>query len=89
MDKALQEGKQKVANEARERLLLYRICGWISGICILIIAAANLLLPVETSRALQITYRGEYVSMWAFSFAWLVAGKIITLVRGGKLTIRF
>lgn len=87
LDKALEEGKQKAANEARERLVVYWICGSVSAICMLIIAAANFLLPVETSRALQITYRGEYAAMWAFGIAWLVAGKIITWVRG-KLTFR-
>ena len=92
MDKALkaleeakqkaEAGKQKATNEARERLVVYWICGSVSAICMLIIAAANFMLPVETSRALQITYRGEYVAMWAFGIAWLVAGKIITWVRG-------
>jgi hypothetical protein len=81
-----QKTAQKAANEARERLVVYWICGSVSAICMLIIAATNFLLPVETSRALQITYRGEYVAMWAFGIAWLVAGKIITWVRG-KLTI--
>lgn len=82
-----QKAAQKAANEARERLMVYWVCGSVSAICMLIIAAANFLLPVETSRALQITYRGEYVAMWAFGVAWLVAGKIITWVRG-KLTFR-
>jgi len=86
MDKALRDGKQKAANEARDRLVVYWICGSVSGICMLIIVAANFLLPIETSRALQITYRGEYIAMWAFGLAWLVAGKIITWARG-KLTI--
>jgi hypothetical protein len=82
-----QKAAQKATNEARERLVVYWICGSVSAICMLIIAAANFMLPVETSRALQITYRGEYVAMWAFGIAWLVAGKIITWVRG-KLTFK-
>ena len=86
-DKALREEKQKAANAARQRLAVYWICGSVSAICMLIITAANFLLSIETSRALQITYRGEYVAMWAFGIAWLVAGKIITSVRG-KLTFR-
>lgn len=86
-DKALQEGKQKDANEAQQRLVVYKICGTVSGVCMLAAIAAKFI-PVAAGRALYVTYWAEYVSMWAFGIAWLVAGRVITWVRGA-ITFNF
>lgn len=80
-DKALQERRQDDANEAQQRLVVYRICGWVSAVCMLAAVAAKFT-PVAAGRAMYVTYWAEYVSMWAFGIAWLVAGRVITWVRG-------
>lgn len=79
--KALLDGRQKDADEAQQRFVIYRICGLLSAICMLAAVAAKFI-PVAAGRALYVTYWAEYVSMWAFGIAWLVAGRIINLARG-------
>jgi len=73
-------------NDAKLRIPIYWICGIVTATCMLIVAAKFIFLAAM-DRAWSVTYWAEFISLWAFAFAWLVAGKIITLVRG-KLTIK-
>lgn len=86
-DAVKKSASERKAKEAKERILIYWGCGLIILICIFIAFVSNFVVPDETRQSLRLTYTIEWVALWAFGFAWLVAGKIITWVRG-KLTIR-
>ncbi|RUA02062.1 MAG: hypothetical protein DSY89_03550 [Deltaproteobacteria bacterium] len=59
------------------RALVYTACGWIIIGCMLVVGLSKLTLPVELVNALAITFIAEFVALWAFGAAWIVAGKVI------------
>jgi quinol-cytochrome oxidoreductase complex cytochrome b subunit len=59
------------------RATIYLVCGWIIIGCMLGTGIAKLTLPVELQKSLAITFVAEFVALWAFGVAWIVAGKVI------------
>lgn len=57
------------------RDLIYVVCGLVIIVCLLIAAFTKFILPGETYAILHVTYWAEFGALWAFGFAWLVAGK--------------
>jgi len=41
------------------------------------VGLSKLTLPVELVNALAITFIAEFIALWAFGAAWIVAGKVI------------
>ena len=58
----------------KRRSPVYAACGIIMLTCIVAIAAANWFFG-DTAKALRITFWGEWIALWAFGVAWIVAGK--------------
>lgn len=66
---------QKGKRELRARI--YLVCGLVILGCIVAVAIAELAIPDATRKALSITFWAEFVALWAFGFAWIVAAKVI------------
>lgn len=64
-----QPGKKK------RRDVVYRICGWLIVACLLVALVSKFTVPEQTLVNLRVTLIIEWVALWAFGFAWLVAGK--------------
>ena len=79
--------EEQKAKEARERIVFYWVCGLVIVVCLLGAFLSNFVMTNETRQSLQFVYRVEWIALWTFGFAWLVAGKVITWVRG-TLTIK-
>ncbi|MCP9888370.1 hypothetical protein KBY96_10585 [Cyanobium sp. ATX 6A2] len=62
------------------RSQIYLVCGTTMIVCMVAIAAANLLLPAETVSTLRIVYWGEALALIAFGIAWFVSGKALPLL---------
>lgn len=58
----------------RRRAPIYAMCGIVMLASIVVIAAANWFFS-ETAKGLRITFWGEWIALWAFGVAWIVAGK--------------
>lgn len=59
------------------RAVIYLVCGLIIVASMLGIGALQLILSDVTKKALAITFVGEFIALWAFGVAWIVAGKVI------------
>lgn len=57
------------------RARFYYSCGVIITACIVAIVAVKFVMPEERIIALRLTYWVEFVALWAFGFAWMVASK--------------
>lgn len=64
-----QTGKKK------RRDTVYVICGWIIVACLLGALVTKLTMPDQMMVTTRVTLYIEWVALWAFGFAWLVAGK--------------
>ncbi|MGL6134302.1 MAG: hypothetical protein ACRC1L_08970 [Prochlorococcaceae cyanobacterium] len=62
------------------RSQIYLVCGTTMIVCMVAIAAANLLLRAETVSTLRIVYWGEALALIAFGIAWFVSGKALPLL---------
>jgi len=62
------------------RAAIYLVCGLIIVGCMLVAGGAGLVLSDATAKSLAITYVAEFVALWAFGVAWIVAGKAIPLL---------
>jgi Na+/H+ antiporter NhaD/arsenite permease-like protein len=60
----------------RRRGPLYLLCGIVILLCVVTIAVANWFFG-ETAKELRITYWGEWLALWAFGAAWIIAGKTL------------
>lgn len=58
----------------RRRSPIYAACGIIMLACIVVIAIATWFFG-ETANDLRLTFWGEWIALWAFGTAWVVAGK--------------
>lgn len=56
--------------------------------CMLTVAAAKLVLPEETVKALRVTYWAEAIALAAFGVAWIVAGKYLRFLVDEKDALR-
>ena len=79
--------EEQKAKEAKERIVFYWVCGLVIVACLLGAFLSNFVMTNETRQSLQFVYRVEWIALWTFGLAWLVAGKVITWVRG-TLTIK-
>lgn len=59
------------------RAIIYLVSGLIIVGSMMGIGAAELILSEEIKNALAITFVGEFVALWAFGVAWIVAGKVL------------
>jgi len=59
------------------RAAVYLVCGWIIIGCMLGAGAAQITMSDATRKTLAITFVAEFVALWAFGVAWIVAGKVI------------
>jgi 4-amino-4-deoxy-L-arabinose transferase-like glycosyltransferase len=55
------------------RAIVYLVCGWIIVVCMLAVGVTTVLIRKE----MAITFVAEFVALWAFGVAWIVAGKVI------------
>lgn len=67
--------KDESSKEAGRRVKFYSFCGWAIIVCLGILAAAGLILNAEIKRISAITFIGEFIMLWLFSAAWMVAAK--------------
>lgn len=58
----------------RRRSVVYAACGAIMLGCIAVIALASWFFG-EAAKELQLTFWCEWIALWAFGIAWIVAGK--------------
>jgi hypothetical protein len=70
------------------RAKIYSICGLIIIGSMLTIGIAKLALSDETINEFAITFWGEFVALWAFGVAWIVAGKFISPLTEEKNRLR-
>ncbi len=62
------------------RATIYLVCGLIILGCMLGAGITEFTMSEATRKALAITFIAEFVAMWAFGIAWIVAGKAIPLL---------
>jgi hypothetical protein len=70
-----QSAGKKPGAEAKRRARLYTGCGWAILVCILVLVIAKLPLIDALIRLPDLTYLAEWVMLWAFGLAWMVAAK--------------
>ena len=56
---------------------IYLMCGIIMIACMVVIFIANSVMAKDIVTQLRLTYWGETISLAAFGFAWIIAGKYI------------
>jgi len=63
--------------KTKRRRTIYLICGLIIVGCMLGAGVSEFALSDTTKKARAIIYIAEFVALWAFAVAWIVAGKVI------------
>jgi hypothetical protein len=58
------------------RAIIYLVCGWIIIVCMLAIGVTTVAMH-EITKESAITFVAQFVALWAFGVAWIVAGKVI------------
>ncbi len=71
-----QSARTKPGDEARRRTWFYTGCGVVIVACLVILAIAKFAASVSEQPG-SLTYWAEFVMLWAFGSAWLVAAKLI------------
>ena len=62
----------------RRRNMIYRICGWVIVLCVVLIAAYLVFLQDEKSISdLSPVFWLEWLALWAFGISWFVKGKAL------------
>jgi hypothetical protein len=74
-----QRAKNRVATKGNRRVRVYTVCGVLILACILFAGIVQITVPEDQRDALALIFWAEWVALWAFGFAWLVASKIIPL----------
>jgi hypothetical protein len=69
--------QKKTSTKAKRRLKVYRVCGWIIVGCIAVAAAAQIPQAEEFKNAVRLIFFTEWVALWAFGFAWIVASRFL------------
>lgn len=72
-----QSAKSKKGPDAMQRVGLYSVCGWVIILSILFIGMAPFAFAAAVGNGWAVTFWGEFISMWAFGLAWIVASKIL------------
>jgi len=62
----------------RRRSGVYAVCGIVMAICIMTIGLAHWWFG-EVAKTIRLTFWGEWVALWAFGAAWVIAGKKLPL----------
>ncbi len=70
-------GSLEAEKKAQRRATIYLVCGLIILGCMLGVGATQFTMSVATRKALAITFVAEFIALWAFGIAWIVAGKVI------------
>lgn len=65
------------AKKFERRKAVYKICGWVIIISILLIAVFNFVLEIKNGWLVYSTFIFETTSLWAFGTAWLVKGSAV------------
>ena len=65
----------KSTTEAGRRVKFYSFCGVAIIACLVILTAVRFILNDEIKKTLALTFWGEFVMLWLFGAAWLVAAK--------------
>jgi len=71
---------QKPGAEARRRLWIYTVCGSVIIVVLLVLGISSLKLIAPIIKIPNLTYIGEWVMLWAFGLAWMVAAKFLPWV---------
>ena len=58
------------------RSVIYLCCGWLIILAILTIA----LVPSDIKEQYRVVFWGEWVALWSFGVAWIVAGKYLPIL---------
>jgi len=68
---------EKVTYRKRQRNKVYRVCGIVIFVSVLVLALAGLFVPSEITKALLLTLVVEIVMLIAFGISWLVKGEVL------------
>lgn len=79
----------KPGKEARRRANIYLLCGLIIAASLVFAAIAQFIWSDADRKALALTYWVEFVSLWAFGVAWIVAGQAIPVLANARERLRF
>lgn len=63
--------------KAKRRVKFYTICGYAIIACLVILGIVELTMTVDLKKAWAPIFWGEFVILWIFSAAWMVAAKWI------------
>jgi hypothetical protein len=72
-----QAAKDKDWIKAQRRVKFYAICGYAIIACLVILGVVELAMTAELKKAWVPIFWGEFVMLWIFSAAWIVAAKWI------------
>jgi hypothetical protein len=71
--------KKRASAKGQRRVRVYTICGVLIVASIVFVGIAIVTIPFELRNAWALVFWAEWVALWAFGFAWLVASKIFPL----------
>ncbi len=74
------KGIKKQGGRKARRNVIYLACGSVMIGCMVVIFAANNMMPEELVQKLRVTYFGEAVALMAFGVAWIASGKTFRLI---------
>jgi hypothetical protein len=66
--------------EKKQRNTIYKICGTLMLICLILIALSFILQTADQRNAYKLIFWLESVALWAFGVSWLVKGRFLTQV---------
>jgi len=72
-----QSAKKRNNAKAKRRARMYTVCGWVIIVCILVVAIVQIPAAVEFKTGWLLAFWAEFIALWAFSFAWIVASKLL------------
>ncbi len=62
------------------RKIIYWVCGSLIIVSMVSIGAAEFALSEVTMKSLAVTFWGEFLALWAFGVAWIVASKVLPFI---------
>jgi hypothetical protein len=68
---------EEMQTKQKRRARFYLGCSLVIAVIMLALAAAQFTVPAETMVTLHLTYWAEFVALWLFGFAWLIATRTL------------
>lgn len=70
------KAKNKPGTKAQRRVAVYTTSGVVILVCLVLLTVTEIAVPAKVKQALLITFFGEWVMLWAFGIAWMVAAQV-------------